>query len=137
VAVIIGVALGVGGYTFVYARGADYLGSDPASCANCHVMREQYDGWQRASHRDVAVCNDCHAPHTFFGKWFTKALNGFNHSRAFTTGNFHEPIRITKRNRDITQGACRHCHQEVVQMIDFGDEQVDCIRCHRDVGHGH
>jgi nitrate/TMAO reductase-like tetraheme cytochrome c subunit len=26
-------------------------------------MREQFDGWLRASHRAVAVCNDCHTPH--------------------------------------------------------------------------
>jgi cytochrome c nitrite reductase small subunit len=63
-----GLLLGLGGYTFVYARGASYLTNDPQACVNCHVMREQFDGWQRSSHRRAAVCNDCHAPHDLFGK---------------------------------------------------------------------
>ena len=38
--------MGIGAYTFVYARGASYLTNDPAACVNCHVMREPYDGWR-------------------------------------------------------------------------------------------
>jgi nitrate/TMAO reductase-like tetraheme cytochrome c subunit len=49
--VAVGLALGVGAYTFVYARGASYLTNDPAAGADCHVMREQYDGWIAGSHR--------------------------------------------------------------------------------------
>jgi nitrate/TMAO reductase-like tetraheme cytochrome c subunit len=45
--VALGVAVGVGVYTFAYARGWSYLTDDPAACANCHVMREQFDGWLR------------------------------------------------------------------------------------------
>ena len=63
VAVVLGVALGLGAYTFAYARGWAYLTDDPQACANCHVMNEQYDGWIKSSHRSVAVCNDCHVPH--------------------------------------------------------------------------
>ena len=55
--VIIGVAVGIGVYTFAYAKGWSYLTDDPAACANCHVMREQYDGWLKSSHRAVATCN--------------------------------------------------------------------------------
>jgi cytochrome c nitrite reductase small subunit len=69
----------------VYARGGSYLTDDPAACANCHVMREQYDGWIAASHRAVAVCNDCHTPPGLLGKYATKARNGFWHSVAFTS----------------------------------------------------
>ena len=93
VAVVLGVALGLGGYTFAYARGWAYLTNDPRACANCHVMNEQYDGWIKSSHRSVAVCNDCHVPHAVFAKYATKASNGFWHSYYFTTGNFPEPIR--------------------------------------------
>jgi cytochrome c nitrite reductase small subunit len=75
--VVVGIALGVGAYTFVYARGASYLTNDPTACVNCHVMREQLDGWLASSHRAVAVCNDCHAPHDLVGKYATKAVNGF------------------------------------------------------------
>jgi cytochrome c nitrite reductase small subunit len=134
-----GVAIGLGTTTFVYAEGASYLRSDPRACANCHVMQEQFDGWQRSSHRLAATCNDCHAPHDPVGKLWVKARNGFFHSLYFTTGGFHEPIAITDGNRAVTQGACRSCHQPVVENIDAhaGDEQLDCISCHRSVGHLH
>lgn len=139
-AAVMGLALGVGAYTFVYARGASYLTNDPTACANCHVMREQLDGWMTSSHRAVAVCNDCHAPHDLFGKYATKAVNGFWHSVAFTTGRFHEPITIGARNRAVTEGACRTCHTEIVQAIDAhptGAAPLACIACHRSVGHLH
>lgn len=137
---LIGVALGVGGYTFVYARGASYLTNDPGACVNCHVMREQYQGWLASSHRAVAVCNDCHTPHSLAAKYAVKAANGFRHALAFTTGWFHEPIRITGPNRRVTEGACRHCHADIVAAIDPAPGRagaLDCIRCHRSVGHLH
>jgi cytochrome c nitrite reductase small subunit len=139
-AVVDGLVAGVGGYTFVYARGYSYLTNDPAACANCHVMREQYDGWIASSHRRAAVCNDCHTPPGAVGKWSTKALNGFWHSFYFTTGTFHEPIRIKDRNRGITEAACRGCHAAVVQAIDAAphrDRRLSCTGCHRSVGHLH
>ncbi len=133
-----GVILGLGVFTFGYAEGASYLTNDPAACANCHVMREQYAGWMKASHRKAAVCNDCHAPHTFLGKYTTKAINGFFHSWAFTTGWFPDRIQITARNRAITEGACLHCHAEITSAIGSSRmhrESENCLRCHRGVGH--
>ena len=62
VAGVLGAALGLGAYTFAYARGWAYMTDDPQACNNCHVMNEQYDGWIKSSHRSVAVCNDCHVP---------------------------------------------------------------------------
>ena len=48
-AVLLGLALGLliglGGFTFIYAKGASYLTNDPNACVNCHVMQEQFDGW--------------------------------------------------------------------------------------------
>jgi cytochrome c nitrite reductase small subunit len=140
-AALFGVAAGVGGYTFVYARGSSYLTSDPRACANCHVMNEQYHGWVKGSHRAVATCNDCHTPPGLLPKYWTKAQNGFWHSFAFTTGRFPEPIRITPRNRAVTETACRHCHAEIVLQMDGGASphatrgQVSCLRCHTSVGH--
>ena len=139
-AVTIGLAIGIGAYTFVYAKGAAYLTNDPRACVNCHVMREQFDGWIVSSHRAVAVCNDCHAPHDLVGKYTTKAINGFWHSVAFTSGRFHEPIEIGARNRRVTEGACRDCHRAVVEAIDAHPkkgEGIECVRCHRSVGHLH
>jgi cytochrome c nitrite reductase small subunit len=103
-------------------------------------MREQFEGWSRSSHHAVATCNDCHTPHDFAGKYFTKALNGFNHSLAFTLGGFPEPIRITPRNRAITEQTCRNCHATTTHAIDIAPrtgEAMSCIRCHASVGHLH
>src|SRR5262245_39542068 len=145
---LVGIMLGVGGYTFYYADGASYLSNDPRACVNCHIMREQYDGWQKAGHHAVATCNDCHVPHEFIGKWLTKALNGFHHSRSFTFQDFHEPIQIRPVNLEVLNRNCIHCHGEFTSDIrmDAGADYsgrvhdktktMDCVRCHELVGHG-
>jgi len=135
---VIGVAAGVGGYTFIYAKGGSYLTNSPAACANCHIMQEHYDAWVKSSHRAVATCNDCHTPANVVGKYLTKADNGFWHSLAFTTGEHPEPLRIKPRNRRITENACRKCHAELTAAIEGphkGGKDMACVRCHRDVGH--
>jgi cytochrome c nitrite reductase small subunit len=138
-AALLGVASGLGLYTFVYAKGHAYLTDDPAACANCHVMNEQYDGWLKASHRSVAGCNDCHVPANFVGKYWTKSRNGFWHSYYFTTQTFEEPIRATPTSRRIAEANCRRCHDPVVQAMGTpshaGDDSLSCIRCHGSVGH--
>lgn len=140
--VMVGLATGIGVYTFHYAKGASYFGHEPEACANCHVMQGQYDGWIKSSHRAVAACNDCHAPHDLLPKFAIKGLNGFRHSLAFTLGGFHEPIAITSLNRSVTENACRHCHEDVATAmlaLDAGHGgargEVSCIRCHGSVGH--
>ncbi|AKU92074.1 cytochrome c nitrite reductase small subunit [Vulgatibacter incomptus] len=133
-----GTAVGVGGYAFVYARGYSYLQNDPAACANCHVMQAHFDGWTKGSHRSAAGCNDCHAPPGTIDKYLVKAENGFWHSLKFTTGDFHEPIRIRQKNHDVTEQACRGCHREIVDAIDGthgAAEPNSCVRCHDSVGH--
>jgi cytochrome c nitrite reductase small subunit len=136
---LLGVALGIGVYTFAYAKGWSYLTNNPQACANCHVMNEQYDGWVKSSHRSVAVCNDCHVPNGLAGKYYTKARNGFWHSFYFTTQTFREPIRATPKSRAIAEAACRRCHASVVQAMGTpdhaGSRDVSCIRCHGSVGH--
>jgi cytochrome c nitrite reductase small subunit len=137
IAVLAGLAIGLGGYTFVYAKGYSYLLNDPSACANCHVMRDQLDGWVKSSHRSVASCNDCHTPHNFLGKYATKATNGFFHSLAFTTGRYPDAIEIKDRNRRVTEAACRRCHEDVVLAMDgpHQTQKVSCLRCHATVGH--
>lgn len=135
---LIGIAMGVGAYTFIYAKGGSYLTNNPAACANCHIMEEHYSAWLKSSHHAVATCNDCHTPSNFVGKYATKASNGFWHSFAFTTGDFPDPLRIKRHNREITEAACRKCHAEIVDMIEAphpDDSRMSCIRCHRTVGH--
>ena len=147
--VAFGLAIGVGAYTFVYARGYSYMADDAEACVNCHVMQEQFNGWLKSSHRAVAVCNDCHTPPGLIPKYATKARNGFWHSYYFTTGTFADPIRITARNREITEAACRDCHErltaamldaDAVPAIDRDDPRhppatLACTRCHGSVGH--
>lgn len=139
IGVAVGVACGIGAFTFIYAKGASYLTNDPKACANCHVMQDHYDAWMKSSHRAVAVCNDCHAPHNLLGKYWVKADNGFWHSFAFTTGQFPDPIRIKERNRRVTEKACLYCHQAIVEDIaahsQIAGQKVSCVRCHVDVGH--
>ncbi len=135
---LIGLALGVGAYTFVYAKGYSYLSNDPRACANCHVMEDQYAGWLKSSHRSVATCNDCHTPHHLVGKYATKAENGFWHSFYFTTGAYPENIQAREKSRHITENACRRCHAGIAADISSAHAHttgVSCIQCHGHVGH--
>ena len=160
--VLIGMTAGLGIFTFGYARGYSYLTNDPGACANCHVMSEHFAAWMKGSHHAVASCNDCHTPHNVAGKYAVKALNGFWHSFYFTTGGYPDPLRITERNRKVTEQACRYCHTEITDAIDHrpfatgeasrpasgpvvevssqrsptpSAEPISCIRCHQYVGH--
>ncbi len=140
VAVVFGALGGLGLFTFGYGEGYAYLGNNPETCANCHVMQSFYDSWQKSSHHAVATCNDCHAPHDMVGKYLTKADNGFFHSLAFTTDDFADPIQIKARNSRVLQDACLHCHQELVNHMlptEKGGDMLACVHCHRDVGHPH
>ena len=136
--ILVGICAGIGAYTFVYAKGYSYLSNDPEACVNCHAMNDQYNGWVRSSHHNGAVCNDCHAPHSFFGKYYTKGLNGFWHSFYFTSGNYPDVILATPRNKQIAENACRSCHADMVDALEMsgdGTEQLSCNRCHDMVGH--
>jgi cytochrome c nitrite reductase small subunit len=139
-AAVFGGLIGVGAYTFVYAKGYSYLTNDPAACANCHIMRDHFSAWSRSSHRAVAVCNDCHTPPGLVPKYLTKAQNGFWHSFYFTTGRYPDPLQMTERNHDVTERACRACHADMVAHIDppqtlAARRGLSCTACHNDVGH--
>ena len=160
----IGAALGLGGFTFVYAKGASYLSTDPAVCANCHIMSEHFDAWQRSSHRAAAGCADCHMPHD----WSASTRQGLERLLALPRLHYRRASRslqIKPHNRAITEGACRECHADIVAAIDplgagtaigirsgvggtpatsrpqIHDGTIDagdresCIRCHTYVGH--
>ncbi len=137
---LLGILIGAGGYTFYYARGMSYLSNDPRACVNCHIMRSEFDSWTKASHHAFAACNDCHLPHGFTGKWRVKASNGYHHSVAFTLWNFHDPIRIKPGNSSVLNANCLYCHRDFVREITahrvINEEELYCVRCHDDVGHG-
>jgi len=147
--VAVGVFAGSGTYTFVSAEGLSYMSDDPAVCVNCHIMREQYDGWRHASHHAVATCNDCHLPHgNFLYALFVKGSNGYHHSKGFTFQDFAEPIRIKPGNAKVLEDNCLRCHAIASGEITAhgtlgvptdptqGADLYGCVRCHQGVGHG-
>jgi cytochrome c nitrite reductase small subunit len=135
----LGLVLGLGAFTASHAKGLSYLKDDPSACVNCHVMEEQFRSWEHSSHRNWATCNDCHMPHSFLGKYYRKALNGWNHSVRFTTGEFPDPIMIRDKNRTVALDNCVSCHSTLVNEMLAGHrsrgEEVRCIDCHGNVGH--
>lgn len=150
--VVLGAAAGVGAYTFSYAKGLSYFGTDPRACVNCHIMEPQYAGWQKSSHHTVARCIDCHLPESFIPKYIAKAENGYRHGKLFTTQQFEEPITVKAAGREILQANCERCHAELVSgMLGHGSygeglgqaegtrgpaQGVDCVHCHWTAGHG-
>jgi cytochrome c nitrite reductase small subunit len=79
-------------------------------------------------------------PPQFLNKYWTKAENGYWHSKGFTLQDFHEPIQIRPRNARIVRNNCLRCHgdllSDVAHLSDPEPERVDCVRCHSQVGHG-
>lgn len=142
VAIVVGVAAGVGGFTFHYAGGLSYFSPDPKACANCHIMQPQYDSWQKTSHHTSATCVECHLPHAFVPKYLAKAENGWKHSSAFTLQDFEEPIRIKGRNIRSLQENCVRCHGDLAHpqltsgRRDREDDVLPCVHCHASAGHG-
>lgn len=150
-AVLVGIAGGLGLFTFNYAEGLSYFSNDPRECANCHIMNDYLASWQQGPHHGCAVCNDCHTPHALLPKLLTKADNGWNHSLKFTLGTAGDPIRIRPINKQRLHDNCIRCHADLVteirgaRVLKLGDEHgmgvalsrdIDCVRCHAGVGHG-
>jgi cytochrome c nitrite reductase small subunit len=140
-AVAVGLAAGIGAFTFRYAEGFSYFSTDPKACVNCHIMQPQYDAWQKSSHHAVAVCIDCHLPHAFVPKYLAKAENGWRHGKKFTLQNFQEPIVVQSAGRAILQANCVQCHAALVAELApgahaGGAQNLSCVHCHAGVGHG-
>jgi cytochrome c nitrite reductase small subunit len=134
-----GILAGLGVFTFRYAEGFSYFSTDPKACANCHIMNDRYDSWQKGSHHAAAVCVDCHLPHALLPKLLAKADNGYRHSKGFTFQDFHEPIMITPRNSRILQENCIRCHDALVHQVAGSaadGTELKCVHCHSYVGHG-
>jgi cytochrome c nitrite reductase small subunit len=137
---LLGVSAGTGTFTFHYGEGLSYFSADPKACVNCHIMKPQFDSWQKASHQNAAACVDCHLPTSFIAKYIAKADNGWRHSKAFTLQDFKEPIAITPRNQEILQANCLRCHQQLTHPLagarKDGLKSLRCVHCHQDAGHG-
>ena len=134
----LGTILGMGTFTFVFAKGHSYLTDNSEACINCHVMEPQFNAWMKSSHGSFTSCNSCHTPPGNLAKYMTKAQNGVAHAWAFSTGRFPENIRITDRNKEVTVKACIGCHGNVFahpSSMEGAVEEHSCLSCHSDVGH--
>jgi cytochrome c nitrite reductase small subunit len=115
-----------------------YLGNNPSTCNNCHVMDYVYEGWYHAGHSEWTTCNDCHTPHALIPKYITKAQSGYHHVTAFVSGNIPDAIRAKPHSKDVVQENCKRCHAATIDNIDISSMAGErfCFDCHRSSAHG-
>ena len=123
-----------------------YLGDDPRTCINCHVMTPQYVTWEHSSHREVATCNDCHVPHNnVVNKYYFKAKDGLYHATIYTLRKEPQAIKMKEASAGAVQNNCIRCHMPQVtdaKMASWVDDHVQsrtdrtCWECHRQTPHG-
>ena len=135
---VFGLLAGLGGYTFVYAKGRRTW---PTTGRVRQLPRDAgpFRRLGKSSHRAVAVCNDCHAPHALIPKYVTKARNGFGTRWPSRPGN-HDPIQVTPCNAAIAAKACRTVTPPSSRPSTPpapGRTSWLIIRCHGTVGHLH
>ena len=145
VAVILGIFFGLAAYTLYISKAPSYLSDNPETCINCHVMNTQYSDWAHSSHRNVAVCNDCHVPHdNIFHKYLFKAQDGLRHATIFTLRNEPNSIYIREAGRKAVQINCVRCHEHATGMQFLGSimpgymshlKERRCMDCHRETPH--
>jgi cytochrome c nitrite reductase small subunit len=81
--------IGVGLYVTEFFT---YLGNNPTTCNNCHVMDSVYERWYHAGHKQWVTCNDCHTPHALIRKYIVKATSGYHHVTAFFFGEIPDSM---------------------------------------------
>ena len=127
--------IGVGMYVTDFTA---YLGNNPSTCNNCHVMDAVYESWYHGGHKQWAKCNDCHTPHDFIPKYLVKAQSGYHHVTAFMFGDIPDAIRAKGASKEVVQENCIRCHTETVSTMMESAQDLDryCFDCHRAVAHG-
>lgn len=132
-----GALVGLGVFTVRVSRAMSYLSDDPRTCLNCHVMTNAYATWERGSHGKVAVCNDCHVPHSnVVAKMAFKAQDGMRHSYVFTLHREPQVLRPNPGAIPVIQSNCIRCHSNQFMMIRLaGSAERKCWDCHTNV-HG-
>lgn len=145
--VALGVLFGIGGYLVYMSRVWGYVGNDPATCINCHVMESYYATWSHSSHAVHTTCNDCHVPHdNLISKYYFKATDGLRHSYVFTMRGEPQSIKAIPASLRVIYDNCVRCHgpmnQDMVKTgLLKGKEITDgshtaCWDCHTEVPHG-
>jgi cytochrome c nitrite reductase small subunit len=144
VIITLGVLTGLVFFVLHISKADSYLSDNPETCINCHVMFPQYASWQHSSHARVANCNDCHVPHNnFINKYYFKAKDGLRHTTIFTLRLEPQVIRIKEAGREVVQGNCERCHENLITHIELYRNQTEeeenerpCWECHRETPHG-
>jgi cytochrome c nitrite reductase small subunit len=116
-----------------------YMGKDPATCNNCHVMDSQYENWFHAPHAGWATCSDCHIPHdNLVNYYFYKGKSGMRDVFSFIMHAYPIAIRANSETIGIVQANCLRCHIDTVEGILNNPMPLDrnCWDCHRSVAHG-
>jgi len=132
---VVGVGLYVTDFT-------SYLGNNPSTCNNCHVMDDTYEGWYHGGHKQWTTCNDCHTPHALIPKYFVKAVSGYHHVTTFLFDEIPVAIRAKESSKDVVQENCKRCHEPTLINLDWEmmysdlDAERYCFDCHRQVAHG-
>jgi cytochrome c nitrite reductase small subunit len=139
-AVFVGAAIGAAGFGLQYSKATSYLGSDPLTCVNCHVMQKEYDAWSRGPHANVATCVDCHVPQdSVVSKYLVKLEDGWLHGKAFTLGDYPANITIRDSSLEVANASCRTCHGNLTDSMFYAmgtdETEITCVRCHEGIGH--
>jgi cytochrome c nitrite reductase small subunit len=135
-------------YAVYISKFSSYLGENPETCVNCHIMSPQYATWSHSSHREYANCNDCHVPHNnIFNKYYFKAKDGMRHAAIFTLRGEPQVIQIKEVSKQAVQKNCERCHNHLInkdrvtsivgnQYEKENENERYCWECHREVPHG-
>ena len=118
----------------VEADALSYLGDDPKTCVNCHIMTPHYVTWEYSSHRDRANCIDCHLPHdNIVNKYLHKAKDGGRDVFLFLFHDEPEAIRLRPGSPPVIEENCRRCHRRAVSAMAAPGRR--CWECHRQLPH--
>jgi len=144
--VILGSIVGLSLFLAKEAEVVSYMGDEPQTCVNCHVMTSEYNSWMHSSHREWATCNSCHVPHdNVINKYYFKAKDGLYHASVFTMRNEPQVIAMKEASQEVVQQNCIRCHATQVKdakldgwVAQHAENRTDrtCWSCHREVPHG-
>ncbi len=133
----VGIVLGAVAVCAKISNAMSYLSDAPETCMNCHVMTDAYASWQRGSHGKVAICLDCHIPHSnIIAKTVFKSADGIKHSTVFIMRTEPQVLVLSKTAQPVVQANCLRCHSNQLQMVRLaGTSERKCWDCHSNI-HG-
>ena len=129
-------------FAFINAEGFLMLTDSPKACVQCHIMGDVYESYIKGDHARQAGCVDCHLPHDTIGYWSKKAYHGLKHGFYFTIGGNPANLDAAAMTHSDVNNQCAYCHADLSHnainaTLGQEQEQLDCLRCHRGVGHMH